>query len=315
VISKTLSVVVVSYNMARELPRTLRTLSPSMQRDIAADDYEVIVVDNGSTQPFDEAECRRWLPEVIIHHMDDPTVSPVPAINKGLAMARAELIGVCIDGARMASPGLLATALMASRLHDWPVIGTLAFHLGHELQRENIRNGYDQAREDALLASSGWEEDGYRLFDISVFAGSSAGGWFVLPNETNALFLKASHWRRLDGYDPSFLSPGGGLSNLDIWARLCADPLCGVCMLLGEATFHQTHGGIVTNSLQPPHEQFHAEYQRIRGHPFRSPTRRATYIGSPSLSALRWIGVSAATTSGAIARPGILRPRSTDDHT
>src|SRR5262249_23518199 len=43
-----LSVVVVSYEMARELPRTVRSLSPGYQRGIDAADYEVIVVDNGT---------------------------------------------------------------------------------------------------------------------------------------------------------------------------------------------------------------------------------------------------------------------------
>ena len=37
---------------------------------------------------------------------------------------------------------------------------------------------YNQAIEDKLLARSGWEADGYRLFTISVFGGSSSGGWF-----------------------------------------------------------------------------------------------------------------------------------------
>ena len=36
-----LSVVVVAYDMARELPRTLRSLAPGYQRGIAADEYEV----------------------------------------------------------------------------------------------------------------------------------------------------------------------------------------------------------------------------------------------------------------------------------
>jgi glycosyltransferase involved in cell wall biosynthesis len=45
-----LSVIVISYNMARELPRTVRTLSPALQQDIGEDDYEIIVIDNGSTQ-------------------------------------------------------------------------------------------------------------------------------------------------------------------------------------------------------------------------------------------------------------------------
>ena len=47
-----LSVVVVAYNMTRELKRTLYSLSPKFQRDVKAQDYEVIVVDNGSTLPL-----------------------------------------------------------------------------------------------------------------------------------------------------------------------------------------------------------------------------------------------------------------------
>ena len=51
-----LSVVVVVHDMARELPRTLRTLDPAHQRGIAADDYEVVVVDNGSVVPVSPAD-------------------------------------------------------------------------------------------------------------------------------------------------------------------------------------------------------------------------------------------------------------------
>ena len=40
-----LSVVVVAHDMAREIRRTIRSLSPLMQRDIAADAYEIIIVD------------------------------------------------------------------------------------------------------------------------------------------------------------------------------------------------------------------------------------------------------------------------------
>src|SRR5581483_12232273 len=98
-----LSVVVISYNMARELPRTVRSLSPPLQRDIDADDYEIIVVDNGSTQNFDAEQLQRLGVNVSTHRMLHPTPSPVPAINHGLALARGNLIGVWIDGARMAS--------------------------------------------------------------------------------------------------------------------------------------------------------------------------------------------------------------------
>jgi hypothetical protein len=48
-----LSVVVIVYNIRREVPRTLLSLSASYQRDIAPGDYEVIVVDNGSDPALD----------------------------------------------------------------------------------------------------------------------------------------------------------------------------------------------------------------------------------------------------------------------
>ena len=163
--SPRLSVVIVAYNMARELPRTLQSLAPVMQLGIQAKEYEIIVMDNGSTVAWDEGVCRRWCPDLRIQRVARPTPSPVAAINQGLALTSGDLIGVWIDGARLASPGLLATALAAARMHQRPVIGTIGFHLGPDLQRRSIQLGYNQARENALLASVRWEEDGYRLFE------------------------------------------------------------------------------------------------------------------------------------------------------
>jgi len=289
-----LSVVVVAYAMARELPRTVRSLSPAMQRDIAAEDYELIVVDNGSPQPLDADLLAQWGGHVRLHRIDDAPPSPVRAINEGLALARGELVAVCIDGARMASPRLLATALEAARLHPRPVIGTLAFHLGPDVQSRSVAAGYDQAVEDALLAQARWEEDGYRLFDIAVFAASSAGGWFEVPAETNALFLTREHWQALGGYDPGFVAPGGGLANLDTWARACADPAGQPILLLGEGTFHQVHGGIATNAPVSRWPEFHAEYAALRGHDYRRPQVVPLLVGRLHPAALPSVRASAA---------------------
>lgn len=266
--------------MARELPRTLRSLSPACQRGIAAEDYEVIVVDNGSRRPFDRDLCRASCPNASFHAIPDAGVSPVAAINHGIEQARGDLVGVMIDGARMASPGLVATALQASRVHPRAVVGTLAFHLGPDVQMRSVAQGYDQSVEDALLETVDWEGNGYGLFSISVPAGSSARGWFTLPSESNALFLAREQWRQLGGYDPAFACAGGGLANLDAWARACAMPDWQVVMLFGEATFHQVHGGIATNA--PPRsrwEEFHDEYVRIRGKPYEPPRGRPLLFG------------------------------------
>jgi len=304
--SPKLSVIVIAYNMARELPRTIRSLSAAMQRDIDIDDYEIIVVDNGSTEPFDHEQCLRLGSNISVHRITDATPSPVPAINHGLALARGDLIGVLIDGARMASPRLLATALDAAQLHRRPVIGSLAFHLGPDLQWLSIPKGYCQDVEDRLLASVDWTVDGYRLFSISVFAGSSAEGWFVIPAETNALFLTREHWQALGCYDPGFVTPGGGLANLDTWGRACADPDGRVILLLGEGTFHQVHGGIATNSSASKWPMFHDEYVRLRGRAYERPTGTPLMVGrlhpaalaSVKLSAERLLQMNAKETSG-----------------
>jgi len=273
------SLIVVSYNMARELPRTIRSLSPAMQRGVEAEDYEIIVIDNGSTQAFDERSLGELAPNLTIRRLPPGHVSPVKAVNLGFELARGDLVGVCIDGARMASPGLVAKAIAAASLYAKPVIGTVAFHLGPKVQPISIREGYDQAAEDALLAQARWEEDPYRLFGVSVFAVSSEGGWFETPAESNSFFCTAQHWRELGGWDERFASPGGGLVNLDSWRRACESEGAQLVMLLGEATFHQVHGGVATNSVGPPISSFFEEYERLRGRPYARPAARPLFYG------------------------------------
>lgn len=274
-----LSVIVAAYNMHRELPRTLRSLSPLMQKGIAERDYEIIVVDNGSTRPFDREACTTISPNIKFLYEPPGNVSPVAALNRAVRVAQGDLIGVMIDGARMASPGLLANALKASNLSDKAVIGSLSFHLGHEVQMKSVHNGYNQNIEDALLDSVAWEDDGYRLFEISVLAGSSAKGWFEMPAETNALFMKKWLWQELEGYDERFRSAGGGLANLDTWYRACHYPGADVLMLLGEGTFHQVHGGVATNASVSRWGEFDAEHLEIRGRPFERPNAAFNVFG------------------------------------
>lgn len=290
-----LSVVIVAYNMERELPRTIRSLSPDFQRGIEANDYELILLDNGSTVPIDEEALQRLAPNLTIHRVPDATPSPVVALNRGIRLAKGDLVGTWIDGARMASPGLLASALRASRLHARPVLGTLSFHLGPAPQPASVGAGYDTAIEDALLASIEWERDGYRLFEISTFAGSSKDGWFEVPAESNAVFMPASVWHSLGGFDPGFVAAGGGLANLDLWRRACEDSEAALIMLLGEGTFHQVHGGVATNSVVSPWEAFHEEYVRLRGRAYEKPTRAPLLVGTMGPHAVRSLLASSDT--------------------
>jgi hypothetical protein len=198
-----------------------------------------------------------------------------------------------IDGARIASPGLLMGALEAARLHPRPVVSSLGFHLGPKVQMVSTKEGYDQLREDQLLERVAWEEDGYRLFDISVLAGSSSGGWFQPIAESNALFMPRELWQALGGFDESFRSAGGGLVNLDAYARACKLADTQLITLLGEGTFHQVHGGISTNAQSDLWHEFHAEYLRIRHEPFAVPRKESIYVGRLSSHALRFVEYSA----------------------
>lgn len=288
-----LSIVVVTYNMAREIPRTIRSLSPAMQRGVTADDYEIILVDNGSVAPHDQDSLRQWGARICFAEVPRPTVSPVAAVNLGLELAQGELCGVLVDGARMVTPGLLASALSARQTAPRPVIATVGFHLGPEHQSRSVLRGYDQAVEDRLLDEVDWTRDPYRLFKIAVFAGSSSHGWFAPMTESNALFLPKALWDELGGFDPRFTSPGGGLANLDVYARACAAPGSQLIVLLGEGTFHQIHSGVSSNSAESKWPEFHAEYQGIRGHAFVTPSPEPLYHGSVSRHALPFMAWSA----------------------
>lgn len=276
--SPKISVVVIAYNMARELPRTLFTLAPPYQQRLNPNEIEIIVVDNGSKEPLTPEPS--WS-NVHLLHVQNPTQSPTAAINLGLSKANAPLVGVLIDGARMASPGLLHHALLASRLSPRTVVSTLSYHLGPDVQMKSVPNGYDQQVEDELLMSVLWQENGYELFRISAFAGSSGYGWFQPVAESNALFMLKNLWDELDGYDERFQTPGGGLVNLDTYLRASELPNNLLVALVGEGTFHQVHGGIATNQRRQDANWkiFHDEYIRLRSKPFSKTTRQVFLFG------------------------------------
>ena len=287
-----LSVVVVVYDMPREAPRTLLSLSAGYQRYINADDYEVIVVDNGSNPPFDSGEIERLSGNFRLIRIDPAPPSPAQAINRGLAEARGDVIGVMIDGARIVTPGILHFALHGASLHDKAVVATLGWYLGHDFQTCSIQSGYDVAREDALLDAINWPGDGYRLFEIGAMDESSVDGWFQPIAESNALFLRRELWSLLGGVDERFDAPGGGLVNFDTFRRALELPDAKLVILLGEATFHQLHGGFNTNA--PRERQIEnwtrwaSQYSTIRDRPVEIPRsgHPPTYVGTLPRAAL-----------------------------
>lgn len=240
------SIVLVSHEMGRELPRTLRSLAAPYQTGLPRDALEIIVIDNGSRQPPDDGAAAGLDADIRFLRQPRPTSSPVAAINAGLAAARGALVGVWIDGARLASPGLVAACLAAARLHPRPVIATLNYQLGPSLQYDSALHGYDQAAEDRLLGAIDWPTDGYRLFDVATCELRAGPAGPML--ESNALFLPRALWDELGGYDAAFDEPGGGAVNPDTYLRACALPGVQQIRVVGEGTFHQLHGGLSTST-------------------------------------------------------------------
>ncbi|HET7394823.1 MAG TPA: glycosyltransferase [Gammaproteobacteria bacterium] len=280
-----LSVIVIVYDMAREAPRTLRSLTTPYQKNITPEDYEVIVIDNGSPTPLGESVVSACGKNFKYHYINanDAQKSPAAAINLGVAMSRGKIVCIFIDGARIASPGLLSTALKGFRLYPDPMVATLGWHLGPDLQQKSVLNGYSQEVEDRLLEDIGWPADGYRLFDISVLAASSFKGYSAAPSESNALFLKRATYDELGGYDPAFDLPGGGLLNLDFFIRALERERSPLIMLLGEGTFHQIHGGASTGAPEKQIDRFQIwaeQYRQIRGKAWQHPEKQALYLDS-----------------------------------
>jgi hypothetical protein len=306
-----LSVVVVAYDMAREVPRTLASLAVPYQRDLDGDDYEVIVVDNGSPEPLAPALFEELPGNWRLLRVDPAPPAPARAANLGIAASSADYVGLLIDGARMASPGLLSRALQARDLADRPVVMTLGWHLGATRHIDAQVAGYDQQAEDRLLEEIQWQHDGYRLFEVSTLAASSARGWFGPAGESNGLFMPKALWKELNGLDERFLLPGGGLSNHDLFRRACGLPEVQLVTLLGEGTFHQMHGGIATSG-RIGWDEMHAEYVALRGRAYQPPTNERLYFGTVPEASLPHVEQSVQWALSHRSRDELARARQND---
>jgi len=282
-----LSIVVIGFDMRRELPRTVLSLLPPYQRGVSRDEVEIIVVDNGSAEPV----CRDWFPpdaDIRVVRLNEGGVSPCKAINEGARLARAEHISVVIDGARMASPGLVSTALMASAMNSRSFVATLGFHLGPKMQQVSVTEGYSREIEDSLLASIGWPLDGYRMFEICALGGSYTEGVLKMPPETTFFVMQTTMFHEIGGYNDRFVQLGGGLASSDFFRRALEAVGESCVILVGEGTFHQFHYGATTQAggvsrkpdgVESLWDVYAREYEQVVGRPFTHSTKVPLLFG------------------------------------
>jgi len=279
-----LSIVVVVHDMEREAQRTLHSLSAVYQRGVKAEDYEVLVLDNGSSRPFHDGCVAEFGSNFSYHAVPDAPPSPARALNLGAQLASADLLGFLIDGARLLSPGVLRYALAAAAAYPNAYSVAHSFDLGPAWQPIAVEQGYDARQEDELLRGIGWPEDGYRLFEIAS-PNPHEDGWLGRIMESGCVFLTRDTFEKAGGYDERFSSPGGGMLNVSMHERLSGLPEVELVTLLGEGSFHQTHEGVTTST---PNSRLpgllltlQEEYRAVHGHEWRGalPGRRPSFVG------------------------------------
>ena len=288
-----ISIIVNFFNMPREARRTLYSLTADYQSGLKASDYQVIAIDNGSTEPLSNEIVAEFGPNFQYHFFETASQSPAAAINYGAQISRAPNIACIVDGARIASPGLILNTLRAIRAFSNPFICALAWHLGPKVQKFSMLEGYNQSTEDDLLDSIDWRENGYGLFEISTIAPSSSVGFIGgFPSECSWFAMGKSEFLNCGGLDERFQAPGGGLVNQDFLARIVESSGYEMVALIGEGVFHQFHGGAITGTRgdAPVRKLIRREYERIHGRPFRKFEQPPTnYVGEMSPEAARFL--------------------------
>ncbi len=291
-----LSVIVIGYKMARQLANTLYTLSNAYQRDVSEDDYEVVVVENASTDNFDESILPGLGTNFRFFRREETAATPVPAMNFAFEQCRGEMVGLIIDGARMVTPGIIHHVLMAQRMYADALTAIPGYQLGSKPQNESALEGYCEAVEEKLLDSINWRDDGYQLFGISSISGANPNGYLQPIMECNCLFAPMRSFREIGFADPRFTLRGGGAINLHMFRSLGLLPRSRLVVLPGEGSFHQFHGGVTTSGhaeVDREREQHRAQLQAIWNDNFHALRREPVLLGTVSPQALPYLQLSA----------------------
>lgn len=276
-----ISIIVNFFNMRREAERTLFSMTKAYQNNSADIEYEVLAVDNGSSLPLDPEWVAGFGDGFKYLYYESGNTSPCQAINHAAKTVAGDYVMICIDGARILSPGILNYTRQCLKLHGRPFVYTLGMHIGEKPQNYLVDYGYNQAVEDKLLSEIDWRSNGYRLFGISSLGLSSKNGYFSEVSESNCFTMKKRDFLEMGGLDESFTGLGGGLANLDFFNRVHANLGFSPIMLLGEATFHQFHGGVASNAPLDKHpwDEMAREYREIKGRAYKKVYRPPEYHG------------------------------------
>lgn len=281
-----LSIIVIVYNMPRQAMNTLLSLALPYQKNVSADEYEVIVVENCSDHQLDAVQVAALGPQFRYFLRDEKGVSPAPAINFAFSQCRGDQIGLIIDGARMVTPRVIEYAMLGAKISTQALIMVPGYHLGERDQKFHLQTGHSEQLEIDKLAEMAWQENGYRLFKWACWSSSNQRGYLQPMQECSALFCSANNFRGIGGADERFDQPGGGSINLYLYRRLGMLPEIQLFVLPGEGSFHQFHSGVTTQELTEDDtrkavlKSFDARLEEIWGAPFKALSREPMLLGA-----------------------------------
>lgn len=274
---------------------TLMSLGTDYQRQITAQEYEVVVVENASHRNL-EPQAVAELPGNFHYFLREETgVSPVAAVNFAFQQCRGNNIGLILDGARLLTPNTLQQALTAFRYNHHALVMVPAYHIGHQEQELHATEDYNEESEQAFLQSLAWQEDGYRLFDHCCPSPGNRQGYLTPFMECCALFAHADHFKRINYADTRFDLKGGGSMNLHMFRSLGMDINIEPVVLVGEGSFHQIHGGVTTSADAQRGaliEAFNRQLNSCWDGQFHALRREPTLLGKIPAAALPWLNDS-----------------------
>ncbi|GGM01882.1 MULTISPECIES: glycosyltransferase [Micromonospora] len=246
--SLTATVVVPTYNRAQLLGYTLAALT---RQDLSADRFEVVVVDDGSSDDTAAVvEAYRDRLDLSYHFQPDDGYRVAAARNVGINAARNDVC-VLLDSGVLPHSGCLR-AHLDSHAADGPPQAVIGYVYGFNLDNEDaeaIRGLVDPTDADAaikaLAADGRWpdmREDFYRSHDDDI--ATLRAPWTVFW--TCNVSVRTATLREVGAFDETFRSWGG--EDVDLGIRL---HLAGARFVVDRAaaSLHYPHDKLFADNL------------------------------------------------------------------
>lgn len=270
-VSQKLSILIVigSYNMRKQVARTIISLSPKYQ--ITSNSHITIsLIDNASDEQIEDLCCQTLAPWNFECIRNESKTIPIHyAINSRINQSNEDIVGVMIDGARLCSSRIIEHAEWIIRNDPYSVVSIPNYQLGECMQMRNNTATSDEFNVK-LLGSINWPHSTTRdLINIS-FLEPHAGIKTPLF-ESNCLFFSRKLWEIVHGFDMKFTRMDGGFASADLFSRLVNNDLSKLFILRNEGTFHQYHQGSTTDKAENTAVEIKhmtREYIQVRQKPF-----------------------------------------------